>query len=100
MIRIRIWAPATLLIACSILAGCNNSAPAGVAATVNGRPVYTAEVDRTYKSQFPGKAEGENEDQVQLRRLEMLRSLIDNEIMLQRAERPPWWRRTPMWNRV
>lgn len=87
MIRIRIWASATLLVACAILAGCNSSAPAGVAATVNGRPVYTAEVDRTYKSQFPGKAEGENEDQVQLRRLEMLRSLIDNEIMLQRAEK-------------
>ncbi len=87
MIRIRNWASATLLIACAVLAGCNNSAPAGVAATVNGRPVYTAEVDRTYKSQFPGKAEGENEDQVQLRRLEMLRSLIDNEIMLQRAEK-------------
>ena len=87
MIRIRIWASATLLVACAILAGCNGSAPAGVAATVNGRPVYTAEVDRTYKSQFPGKAEGENEDQVQLRRLEMLRSLIDNEIMLQRAEK-------------
>lgn len=87
MIRIRIWASATLLVACAILEGCNSSAPAGVAATVNGRPVYTAEVDRTYKSQFPGKAEGENEDQVQLRRLEMLRSLIDNEIMLQRAEK-------------
>lgn len=92
MIRIRTRASANLLIAAlvlsaAVLAGCNSSAPAGVAATVNGRPVYTAEVDRTYKSQFPGKAEGENEDQVQLRRLEMLRSLIDNEIMLQRAEK-------------
>ena len=92
MIRIRTRASATLLIAALfvsavVLAGCSSSAPAGVAATVNGRPVYTAEVDRTYKSQFPGKAEGENEDQVQLRRLEMLRSLIDNEIMLQRAEK-------------
>ena len=31
--------------------------------------------------------EGENEDQIQLRRLEILRSLIDNELMLQRAEK-------------
>src|SRR5262249_47015477 len=31
--------------------------------------------------------EGESEDQIQLRRLEILRSLIDNEIMLQRAEK-------------
>ena len=92
MIRIFNRASATLPIAflltsAAVLTGCSSSAPVGVAATVNGRPVYTAEVDRTYKSQFPGKAEGENEDQVQLRRLEMLRSLIDNEIMLQRAEK-------------
>lgn len=92
MIRIFNRASATLpiaflLISAAVLTGCSSSAPVGVAATVNGRPVYTAEVDRTYKSQFPGKAEGENEDQVQLRRLEMLRSLIDNEIMLQRAEK-------------
>ena len=64
-----------------------SGAGASVAATVNGRPIYYAEVEQTYKSQFPGKAEGESEDQVQLRRLEVLRSLIDNEIMLQRAEK-------------
>ncbi len=92
MIRIFNRASATLpiaflLISAAVLTGCSSSAPVGVAATVNGRPVYTAEVDRTYKSQFPGQAEGETEDQVQLRRLEMLRSLIDNEIMLQRAEK-------------
>ena len=58
-----------------------------VAATVNGRPIYFADVDKAYKTQFPGRVEGENEDQVQLRRLEVLRSLIDNELMLQRAEK-------------
>jgi peptidyl-prolyl cis-trans isomerase SurA len=54
---------------------------------VNGRPIYYADVDRAYHMQFPGKAEGENEDQVQLRRLQALSSLIDNELMLQRAEK-------------
>ena len=54
---------------------------------MNGRPIYYAEVDKAYKTQFPGRVEGENEDQVQLRRLEVLRSLIDNELMLQRAEK-------------
>jgi peptidyl-prolyl cis-trans isomerase SurA len=79
-------AAATLCIS-AVIAGCGRSVSPDVAATVNGRPVYYAEVDRAYKSQFPGKGEGESEDQVQLRRLEALRSLIDNEIMLQRAEK-------------
>jgi peptidyl-prolyl cis-trans isomerase SurA len=81
-------AAAAILAGCAWLSGCSRSVSPDVAATVNGRPVYYAEVERTYKSQFPGgKAEGESEDQVQLRRLEIVRSLIDNEIMLQRAEK-------------
>jgi peptidyl-prolyl cis-trans isomerase SurA len=67
--------------------GCGSSAPADVAATVNGRPIKYAEVEQAYKSQFPGKVEGESEDQNKLRRLEVLRSLIDTEIMFQRAEK-------------
>src|SRR6201999_2363536 len=70
-----------------ISAGCKSAATPDVAATVNGRPIYYAEVEKTYKTQFPGKVEGENEDQIQLRRLEVLRSLVDNELMLQRAEK-------------
>ena len=37
--------------------------------------------------QFPAQGEGENEDQIQLRRIEILGSLIDNEVMFQRAEK-------------
>jgi peptidyl-prolyl cis-trans isomerase SurA len=87
MKNIRAAATAAILSTCLVVTGCGGSIAPDVAATVNGRPVYYAEVDRTYKSQFPGKGEGESEDQVQLRRLEVLRSLIDNEIMLQRAEK-------------
>ena len=70
-----------------LLSSCSKSAPAGVAATVNGRPIYYTEIDSTYKSQFPAQGEGENEDQIELRRIEILGSLIDNEIMFQRAEK-------------
>lgn len=80
-------AVAAIMSICAVLTSCGSSIGPDVAATVNGRPVYYADVDRTYKSQFPGKGEGESEDQIQLRRLEVLRSLIDNEIMLQRAEK-------------
>jgi len=76
-----------LVCGCLAVTACRTAASPDVAATVNGRPIYYADVDKTYKTQFPGRVEGENEDQVQLRRLEVLRSLIDNELMLQRAEK-------------
>ena len=70
-----------------LLSSCSSSVPAGVAATVNGRPIYYTEIDSNYKSQFPAQAQGEDENQIQLRRIEILGSLIDNEIMFQRAEK-------------
>lgn len=87
MFNFRRAAIAALL--CGSLAGigCRRATSPDVAATVNGRPIYYADVDKAYRTQFPGKVDGENEDQVQLRRLEVLRSLIDNELMLQRAEK-------------
>lgn len=76
-----------LAVVMGMAAGCRRAASPDVAATVNSRPIYYADVDKAYKAQFPGKVEGENTDQVQLRRLDVLRSLIDNELMLQRAEK-------------
>jgi peptidyl-prolyl cis-trans isomerase SurA len=87
MKNIRAAAAAALLLSCMAVIGCRTAASPDVAAAVNGRPIYYSDVDKAYKTQFPGRAEGENEDQVQLRRLEVLRSLIDNELMLQRAEK-------------
>lgn len=87
MINPRGAAVAALLCGWLTLIGCRSAASPDVAATVNGRPIYYSEVDKAYKTQFPGRVEGENEDQVQLRGMEILRSLIDNELMLQRAEK-------------
>src|SRR5580700_12128592 len=87
MINLRTAATALLVLGCLAVAGCRSASSPDVAATVNGRPIYYADVDKAYRSQFPGKAEGESEDQIQLRRVEILRSLIDNELMLQRAEK-------------
>jgi peptidyl-prolyl cis-trans isomerase SurA len=68
------------------LAGCNSTPPAGVAAMVNSKPITFTEVDRQYQTLF-GAAPKTGDDQVTLQKLEVLRSLIDNEIMLQRAEK-------------
>jgi peptidyl-prolyl cis-trans isomerase SurA len=91
---------------CSILAltGCGHSAPASVAAMVNGRPITYSDLDKLYQTNFGGSGElgvGEqrgqqqsgpqgghpSDDQVTFERLQVLRTLIDNEILLQRAEK-------------
>lgn len=86
--------PALVLLACSLiaLAACKKSPPPNVAATVNGRSITFADLDKQYAAaQLPQpRASGgavEGEDSVAVTRLEVLRTLIDNEIMLQRAEK-------------
>ncbi len=98
---------------------CSRSAPANVAAMVNGRAITYAELDKLYATNFDtgggsgaggsgtgirGDAQGgrqggvgqsgsdaagshPGDEQITLQRLQVLRTLIDNEIMLQRAEK-------------
>jgi peptidyl-prolyl cis-trans isomerase SurA len=68
-------------------AGCKKSQPANVAATVNNRVITYAELEKNFQTQFSSASEGSSEDQVMIQKLELLRNLIDNEIMLQRAEK-------------
>jgi len=70
----------------AFLSGCSRSAPANVAATVNGRPITFPELDKQYQSQFAA-SDRSSDDQVTIQKLEVLRTLVDNEIMLQRAEK-------------
>jgi peptidyl-prolyl cis-trans isomerase SurA len=77
-----------LTLLCGLLAaGCKKAPPANVAATVNNRPITYAELDKQYELQFSSSSEKQSDDQVLIQKLEILRSLIDNEIMLQRAEK-------------
>lgn len=70
-----------------ILPGCKHTVPANVAATVNGRAITYPEIEKQYKRQFPQQPEGISADQVQFQKLELLRAMIDEEILLQRAEK-------------
>src|SRR6516164_2619841 len=79
--------PLFLLGTVLLLSSCGRSAPPTVAATVNGRAIAYAELDRQYEAQFGALNERPADDQVTFQRLEVLRTLIDNEIMLQRAEK-------------
>ncbi len=68
-------------------ASCKHTPPANVAAEVNGHSISNAELDKIYQSQYPQTIERSNEDQVLSNKLEVLNSMITNEIMLQRAEK-------------
>jgi peptidyl-prolyl cis-trans isomerase SurA len=71
----------------SVLASCNRPVSPDVAASVNGRPITFAVLDRAFAAQFPNVPLKANDDQTIGLRLETLRALIDSEILLQRAEK-------------
>src|ERR1700722_6098843 len=75
------------LVACLFTAACNRSAPPNVAAMVNGRPLTYGDAEKRFKSEFATHADHPSDDQVSIQRLEILRTLIDEEILVQRAER-------------
>jgi peptidyl-prolyl cis-trans isomerase SurA len=54
---------------------------------VNGRVITFDRLEKQVKLQFGQSGERPSNDQLQIQKLEVLRSLIDNEIMLQRAEK-------------
>ena len=78
-----------LLTAIAVLtcASCKHTPPANVAAEVNGHAITNDELNKIYQSQYPQTVERSNEDQVLSNKLEVLNSMITNEIMLQRAEK-------------
>jgi peptidyl-prolyl cis-trans isomerase SurA len=67
--------------------GCKHSPPPNVAAVVNGYSITYADLDKQFQSQFAGAGERPNDDQVMFQKLELLRGMVDNRMMLQRAER-------------
>jgi peptidyl-prolyl cis-trans isomerase SurA len=69
------------------ISGCKRAVPENVAATVNGRVITYADLDKQYQTQFMSSPEHPSDDQLMIQKLEVLRTLVDNEIMLQRAEK-------------
>jgi len=58
-----------------------------VLAKVNGRKIMRTDVEKYYRNQTHGSPQSPSEEQAQSLRLSILRELIDNEILLQRAEK-------------
>ena len=68
--------------------GCNTKKDTeGVMALVNGRKVLRAEVDKYYNNQTAQAPQKPADEQADTLRLNILKELIDNEILMQRAEK-------------
>ena len=77
----------TALILALAAPGCKKSPPANVAAMVNNRAITYDDLEKAYRrAQLASASERAGDDEVISQKLEVLRSLIDNEIMVQRAE--------------
>lgn len=71
-----------------VVTGCNQQQTAGdVMAEVNGKKILRSEVEKYYANQTMGSPQQPAGEQAQSLRLSILRELIDNEIMMQRAEK-------------
>ena len=69
------------------ISSCKHAVPDNVAATVNGRTITYSDLDKQFQAQFMATNERMSDDQMEIQKLEVLRTLVDNQIMLQRAER-------------
>jgi peptidyl-prolyl cis-trans isomerase SurA len=81
--------PVVLILASGLLpiAGCNRGHNADVVATVNGHAIMQADLDKAYKLQLgdPAQQQQPSQEQADSLRLNVLRELIDEEIVEQRA---------------
>jgi peptidyl-prolyl cis-trans isomerase SurA len=81
----------TVLLSVSLLAFCiacgTKLAGDDVAATVDGRKIYRADVEKYYQNQTAGSQQQPAGEQATSLRLSILRELVDNEILMRRAEK-------------
>jgi parvulin-like peptidyl-prolyl isomerase len=86
LVRLRI---AALVLCCglipAIVAGCHRSPSADVVATVNGKEILRADLDRYYQASLGDSPQKPSPVEANIRRLQLLRQMIQDEILQQRA---------------
>jgi peptidyl-prolyl cis-trans isomerase SurA len=78
------FVPLVLLLA---LAGCNSQPSGDVMATVDGRKIFRSDVDKYYQTQLASAQQPPTGEQATALRLNILHQLIDDEILMRRAEK-------------
>ena len=82
--------PAALLAAAVLLAallGCKSQVSGDVMATVDGRKIFRSDVDKYYDNQVASAQQRPVGEQATILRLNILRQLIDDEMVMRRAEK-------------
>lgn len=67
------------------LAGCHRTVSADVVATVNGKDILRSDLDKYYRNSLGSNPQPVSPEEAGMRRLSILRGLIDDEITQQRA---------------
>ena len=71
----------------TLLAGCNSKTGGDVMATVDGRKIFRTDVDKYYDSQVASAQQPPAGEQATALRLNILRQMIDDQILMRRAEK-------------
>jgi len=71
--------------ALAVVTGCRRSPSADVAATVNGKEISRADLDKAYQASLSESQPQPSPVEVDIRKLQILRGMIDDEILQQRA---------------
>jgi peptidyl-prolyl cis-trans isomerase SurA len=69
------------------MAGCNQQTSGDVMATVDGRKIFRAEVDKYYDNNVASAQQAPSGEQATALRLNILHQMIDDEILMRRAEK-------------
>ena len=83
----RILKVAVLGVALALLGGCQRAHDPNTLATVNGKPIERAEVETIFQNNLGDSHQQPSKVQADIMRLNILRQLIDQEIVMQRAEK-------------
>lgn len=67
------------------VAGCNRAPGPNVVATVNGKSISRADLDKMYQASLNGQSQKPSSQEADIQRLNVLHSMIENEIVQQQA---------------
>jgi peptidyl-prolyl cis-trans isomerase SurA len=77
-----------ILLAClAVSIGCSKKGDGDVAAVVDGHKIYRSDLEKYFENQTSGSDQQPTGEQATILRLNILRDLIDNEILMHRAEK-------------
>ena len=84
---VRLTALLMAVVGLTTLLGCNSQVSGDVMATVDGRKIFRSDVDKYYDNQVASAQQPPAGEQATILRLNILRQMIDDEMVMRRAEK-------------